>query len=45
MNMRQNSAEAAGMHYEHVRNPGGVPSESSVYGTATFHDTDLFTLR
>ena len=27
---------------EHVRNPGRMPSEISVYGTATFHDTDGF---
>ena len=30
------------LRYEHVRNPGRVPSEISVYGTATFHDTEGF---
>lgn len=38
----EHAAEAAGMHYEHGRNPGQMPSEISVYGTATFHDTEGF---
>lgn len=39
----KNDQRRTDLRYEHAgRNPGRMPSEISVYGTATFHDTEGF---